>query len=317
MGIQTFPPQVASTASTQFVGAASPLTLYDADIDLEPGVYEVSCVSTTVTYFYLLSASNDLILQSQTTSGTVTIVLAQPAARIFYYTNTGSSVTVGITLTGLNLPTGAFSGTLDTITASGNYNSLGSAWVYGVAGGSGGNGQSAGNFFGGNGGKGGGRIEPQIVQINSSTAVVIGAGGTGSTTNVFTGNSGGSTSFGNLTANANTNSSGNNTGATGGGGSNFNTAGNGAAPAAPRPVFMNGGSNGGGGGGSGNGINGNGGAGGIGTGGMGGRGDGSNNGLNGFPGSGYGAGGGGGGNGNAVGTGGDGTQGVVYVLRFT
>lgn len=307
MAFSVFPAPTTSSAATQFVTAASANTLYDAAVDLSAGVYEITCVSTTITYFTLLGPSG-VVTKSQTSSGTVTVVLASDVNRALFWTNTGTNVSIGFTLTGLDLPTSGLSGTLDTITTTGNYNTLGTAWVYGIAGGSGGV-TSNSVDVGGSGGRGGGLIEAQVVYINAPVAVTIGAGGAAST-------AGGSTSFGNLTATANFNSGGSASAANGGGGSMYQTASNGTVSGNTfaKPVFWATAGNGGGGGGSANGVPGVGAAGGLGRGGNGGL---KASSTAGNSGTGYGAGGGGGGGGGATSPGGSGSQGVVYVLRFT
>lgn len=284
-----------------------------------PGIYSITCVSSTNVTIAFYNGTT-LLTTVATVSGSVTAVLGSAATSIVYWANTGSNIALNITLTGLALPTGSASGTLDTIASSGTYTQTGRAIVFAVAGGAGG-GVAQSQYVGGVGGVSGGFAGPTMIQLTGSVSVTIGAGGNSAS-------AGGATTFGSLTANSG------GTGAVGGGNAslnvnlNFPNNGNaGGTTGANGAPVISGTTGGGGGGGSwypGSGSSG--GAGGgtgstnvaIGSGGNGGNGSNTSVGGAGNSGTGYGGGGGGAGMGsNGSGAGGAGRQGVVYVLRFT
>lgn len=349
MGIQTFPAVAASSFDAFTVSAALADTLYQASGDFIAAIYRVSCVDTTVATVAFISGAT-VITEVTTTSGVVDVNLASDADKVIYNTDTGTDVLITVTRLAQALPVGA-SGTLDTVTSSGNYAGVGVGAIVAVGGGGGGGGGYSADLYtnGGGGGGGSGGVDVSgIVTLNGTLAITIGAAGNAGTggssgTGQTAGNAGGATSAGAVVA------------ANGGGGGGAGSAGNsgganvsGAAGAAGSPgggagaagsftVFGNASSpgvsyvssamlpvsndtTGGAGGGGGNSDNNtgptNGKGSGIGTGGNGGN----------LPagagnaGTGYGAGGGGGGaagiGGSNSGAGGAGTPGVVYVVRF-
>lgn len=299
-----------------FITAAVANTAYSVPVSMDPGLYTITCVSSTIANvtFY---RNNTPIATVATSSGTVDYVLGQSATTILFYTNTGSNITINFERKFYSLPTGAVSGTLDTLTTSGTYTQTGRSVVVGLAGGQkGANGGLCGVVNacgGGSGGASGGRFGPTQVELTGNMSYTIGAGGTGASHAL-----GGSTTFAGQTATSG------GTGSSGvqGGGVGFNNPGS----IGPFPPVIGTGTTGGGGKG---GwfyetyyVNGSTGAGngGIGKGGDGGNTVSSGTAPNGGVGTGYAAGGGGGGSVRASsgtpGTGGDGSQGVIYVLRF-
>jgi hypothetical protein len=274
-----------SSPAAKSVTCVSSNTLYSGTSGFEPGTYTVTCISSSVASYNFLNG-NTSVTSGSTVSGTVTVNLASPATRVLVSTNTGSNVIVTITLiAGTIAPV---SGTVETITTSGNYDQSGAAYVVAVGGGKGGSAQA------GPGGTGGSIAGAFFSLDGTPKSVVIGAGGAGQ---YFNSNqpgsnspvgSGGSTSFGgNLIALGG-----------GAGGSPGNS---------PYPFVISG-SNGNGGNVDGSPGNGSG----IGTGGN------FSAPYNGNAGSGYGAGGGAAnsrGGGNPV-SGGPGSQGAVFLIRL-
>lgn len=136
------------------------------------------------------------------------------------FTPESASLLVGSTGTGTytiqfsKISTGLFSKqtvTLDSITNTSTYNQTGYGIVAVVGGGGGGGGQSIDDYrHGGGAGGGAGYLTKRYVELNGSIPVVIGAGGVVGNSQAA-GNSGGSTSFGDITAN----------GGLGGGGGGF------------------------------------------------------------------------------------------------
>jgi len=296
MATTVFPePSAASGGSdtlAKTISVASPMTPTYGSGTFSPGTYTITCASSTIATVSFFGSNNALIGTAVTASGTVLFNLASAATSVSVFTNTGSNIVVNIQLTGSAI-TSATSGTLVTLTNSQTYTETGRAYAVVVAGGA--NGNAGNNANAGNGGVSGG-ITSGIVGLTGSTAVIIGAGG------------GGSTSIGNITANT----GGTGSGAGGGSSWTYNSSTVGSASSVPEYTFVKNGTTGGGGGTSVN-IGRAGGGSGIGTGG---QGAGGNTGGAGA-GSGYGAGGGAGSLPNAGGdAGGAGSQGVVYLIKF-
>lgn len=308
MAISVFPVASASTGPNTYsatIPASKKYKTYDGVIALQAGVYTVTTSPTStqaIVTFY--DSTNAPIATVTTVSGSIAVNLATEAKGAFIKINSDTETIVSIALTANALTGTAFSGTVDTITSTGTYNQTGALYVLAIGGGGGGQaGWANGNYAGGQGGFGGASTSGYVL-ANTSTSVTIGAAGTKGRTNLGQGNQGnggGTTTFGNTISAA-------------GGAAGYK--GNTSGSFAPSEVISTAydmivGNNGGGGDGAGsNGGGANSGAGsGIGTGGRGGN----------TPGgaptaaTGYGAGGGGGG-GNMY-DGGDGTAGVVYVLR--
>lgn len=310
MAISVFP--VASSAggvSAYTVSAASAATLYSSAFTVPKGVYTIQTSPSTSIAVVDFWSGNTYIGTTKTTSGTVTYNLGTAADLIYVTVNTADT-NVTLTLVANATIVSGLSGTLDTLTTTQTYTQTGKAYAVIVGGGGGGMGNMFGNNVGGGGGGGGGLLATPVY-LNGSTSVVIGAAGnagTGGNPNPNTNaNAGGATSFGGFTANGGGGGvrNGNIAGGTPSGYPWYNAAATGSLDVAGENAnpanFVKTGNNGGGGGYSGAGR-----GSGIGTGG---GGSGSN-------GTGYGAGGGGYSNGaNAASTGGNGTAGVVYVLR--
>jgi hypothetical protein len=312
MPISIFPAAVTSTSTASSITASTSKTMYEGRLTLDPAIYTITCASATITNVQFFSGIETLITSAVTASGTVAVNLATAADRVRLWTDTGSDIVVTITKTASAL-TNQFSGTLDTVTSTGTYTGTStSGYGYAVLVGGGGAGGSIFSYQQTAGGGASGGVGGKYVALNGSMAVTIGAAGN-PTDN--TGNAGGSSSFGQMTANggggggqqgANSNGgtvSGSDIFSNGGIGRGY---GSGSATTEIFP-FVKSGTTGGGGGGDGSG-----GGSGIGTGGSAGYNSSGGNA------SGYGAGGGGAGNQNSQGqrSGGNATPGVLYVLRF-
>ena len=120
MAISVFPAPVTSTLTASSITCASPVTLYGAPVSLQPAIYTITCVNTTVAKVEFKNSLTNIIATATTISGTVTLNLSTAADRVVVWTNTGTDVVVTITQTAAAL-TNNLSGTLDTITATGTY----------------------------------------------------------------------------------------------------------------------------------------------------------------------------------------------------
>jgi hypothetical protein len=263
--------------------------------------------------FYQAHNGTTLVASGYTTGATATFVLSQSCNKITLWSSSipaGSTLSATFVLSSTILSATNFSGaTVDTITASGNYNLTGSAYVLCVGGGQGGGNSSSNNGYGGSGGSAG-ELKGGAFALSGTYAVTIGAAGVGNNSRDTLGNAGGVTNFGNLVSAA----GGSESAYTGikGGGSGGNSWAGYPGQVQPNPLKSvksgNNGSGAGGSGGAGLGPSNAPGGSGIGTGGVGG------NQAAGGAASGYGGGGGGAGH-NYGNPGGSGTQGVIYVVR--
>ena len=333
MATTIFPVAVSSSLNSSAITAVSAGVLYEGRVTFDPAIYQINCASATITNFQFLSNSGTIITSGVTASGTVSINLASTADRIRLWTNTGSNTVITINKTASSL-TNQFSGTLDTVTASGNYtgtSTSGFGYAILVGGGGGGGGAQTGGGTNQAGGGGSGALAAKLVSLTGSMAVVIGAFGTGGTAG-NAGSNGGTSTFAGMSAgggigaiaatggNARGGGAGgtatggdvNNSGGDGGGADPFGYGNNGIAAVTPYSFVVNNGTTGGGGAGgySGNGA-------GVGLG-IGKGGNGGNWSVTASAATGYGAGGGGAAVNQSGGTGvgGNGSPGVLYILRF-
>jgi len=325
MTISVFPAAVTSSLNADAITATASDTFYEGRKTFDAAIYQITCASGTVANFEFWNLGT-LITSGTTSSGIATINLASTADRIRLWTNTGSNIVVTITKTAGAL-TNQFSGTLDTVTTVGpstytgtSTSGKGYALLVGGGGGGGGCNPNSNNGAGGGGG-GSGAVCAKIVTLTGSMAVTIGAGGLGGAAGLNAGTAGGASTFDGMTAGGGSggNAAAQNVASPGAGGTatggTINTPGagpgsegNGSATTKTYSFVVNG-------------TTGSGSSGfyptaygsGIGTGGVGSAS--TNNGTNA---TGYGA-GGGGASGTSTGAaraGGNGTQGVLYVLRF-
>lgn len=284
------------------------------------GVYEISVAPTSTNAQIQFASGSSILATLTTSSGIVTGQISSDATQVYVRTLNGGSSNVVVTIkkSAASLsPLNVGNGTLDTINTTQTYNQTGFLSVLVISGGAAGTrGLSIGNGQAG-GGAGGraGFINGGVVYTNTATTVTIGAKGTAATTTTSNSTSPTNSSFGNLITAAESSATwvnANNSGSTSGAFPSFVTAGTSTT----------------GSGGDGAGIfanyrpRGTAGGSGIGTGGLGGgptNGYGSNSTNPGQAGTGKGSGGGGGGGNtgalSANNLAGDGTDGVVYILR--
>lgn len=321
------PVSTASTPSAFSVTVAAANNPQKVVKNVDSGVYTITVSPTSSTAIVSFVSGTSFIGTTTTSSGSIVYNLATPATTVYIQSNNANDV-VTINLTASAPVNTALSGTLDTITTSGTYTQTGLLWVLAIGGGGGGSGFGTinANQMGCGGGAGG--LAMFYGNVTGSTTVTIGSAGTGGALN-NAGTSGGTTSFGSYAVATGGGGAGLNsiypgiggTGTTGtataGGGNGGNQTG--SNPGIVVPNIWTGIKNGthGGGGGGGNGNTGGPGQG-AGDGGIGRGGNGGANGSVGAAATGYGSGGGGGGQDNVGGNrtaGGNGSPGVVYVLR--
>ena len=279
-----------------------------ATVNFTPGVYVITCVSSTNATVIFYDSSLNVITTATTVSGTVTVNLGTTATKILCSINTGSNINVNFTVSGATVAT--TSGTLDTVSASGSYTVANRcrAYIVAVSGGQGGrNGESG--YYGGDGGNSGGVTLLTTILEAGTYAVTIGAG-TGPYPPSQSQRPIPGTTLMTLNGTTIIEAVGpNNNPAPGGAWGGFRSNGAGGTSIATdvilRSVSGSGATTGGGRGGIDNGtqVYAGGGNGGLGTGGAGG----------GYPGTGF---GGGGGGGNQGGGGGSGSNGGIYIMRF-
>ena len=192
----------------------------------EVGIYAITCISSTIARVEFLSG-NTLIGTATTASGTVTFSLGTAATKVRVWIDTGTDISVGIQKTGSPLTEAGstLTGTLDTLTSSGTYNSTstnGDFYVIAIGGGGGGacGTDNSGNSAtgGASGGLDSGRVLSSLVPI-SYTVGAFGVGGNLGLSNSSNATAGGTTTFSTITAN------GGGRGNTGGNGSNDSGAG--------------------------------------------------------------------------------------------
>jgi hypothetical protein len=205
MASSVFPPSAGASdsGSTAFaITCASPNAMYSASNTFAPGIYSVTCVSSTVATVYFYSGTSNLLTTALTVSGSTTINLGSSADRIRVWTNTGSDVTVSITLVASPL-TNNFSGTVDTVLTTSTYtgtSTSGYGYVLACAGGGAGGWGYFGDYYTqyAGGGGGGGSTGGKLVQLTGSLPIVIGGAGLNVSGNA--GGDGGTTTVGGISA---------------------------------------------------------------------------------------------------------------------
>lgn len=224
MGISTFPAATTDLSSlqklSQSVTVPAATSVVDTNYAFGAGTYTVTCVNTTIARVEFWNG-NTLIATGVTVSGTVTLNIATSGTKFRTIIDTGTNIVVNIVQTGqaLTISSNSLSGTLDTLTSSGTYNTISNnGYLYVIAVGGGGGG-STGNGGGGNGARGGasGGVSSGVIASTSGMSYTIGAGGLGG--NLGGNNSAANTQNGGATTFA--------TNITAQGGSKGNTAGNG------------------------------------------------------------------------------------------
>lgn len=338
MSISIFPEPVADGGATDTSFAATipaTQTTYEQVGDFSAGVYSISIDPTSTNAQLTFTDDTSVIATTTTTSGVVSLQLSSPATAVYITTLAGGTANaiVSITKTAAILtPDDIGNGTLDTINTTGTYNQTGLLSVLAFGGGAAGPKGGIGGGGEGAGGAGGasGQIVYGFVYNTGATTVTVGAKGTAAVSNNTNIVAPTLSSFGNLLTAANNFFYVSGAGAAGAYSFQGSPNGGGAGSASRTfPSFNSTSTTGGGGGGAGSAGNQSGGVGGgsgIGTGGTGapsagGSATNSNPSTAGTAATGKAAGGGGGaGTGNnhpsANGRfGGDGSDGVVYILR--
>lgn len=335
MAFSQFPPAAsgggASVAAFAVELAAKNVTNGQTQA-FDTGSYTITCAPTSTDVIVAFVDATSVITTQSTVTGVISFTLASPATKVFITAKNNATVfptIVSIEKTANSLTsTDIGNGTLDTINATGAYNQTGLLAVLAISGGE--FGSMGGSGYGDGGVKAGGNpghMKTGIVFTNTATTVTIGAKGVARNTVAGSDTAATNTSFGNLVV-ADSTPAFIGKGAGGNDGTR-NQNGNVGNANQTFPSWNTTGTSGGGGSGNGSqaGSTARGGGGsGIGTGGAGGASTGadhSNNTPNaaGQDATGKGAGGGAGpsvgGNhaNNALRMGGDGSDGVVYVLR--
>jgi hypothetical protein len=192
MALNVFPLPTSSNFTTTAVNCASASNLYGGIISLDPGVYSITCVSSTNATVVFSMGEETEVTRATTVSGSVSVNLASPIDRIKVWINTGTNIVVTITRTASAINS-SISGTLDTVNNSGTYTGTStSGYGYVLIAGAGGGGGNASGCCGTGGGSGG--VAYGIKQLTGSMSVTIGAAGNA-------GSAGGTTNFAGMTAN--------------------------------------------------------------------------------------------------------------------
>ena len=228
MGSSVFP--VASTVSTSstgknYVTATSANTVYSASGSFSAGTYTVTTSNAAVVAHLSFTSASGMVGTGVTVSGTASVTVSSEATGVQYLITSSSSIIINFEKTGTNLTYGAASGgVLSTLTSSGTFTGTGIGYVV-VVGGGGGGGYSS-SHTGGSGG-----ISSGIVNLTGSLAYTVGTGGGSGIWAHYGGSpggSGGTTTFGTVSA-------------TGGGGSTTGWSGGSANGAGGSPGGVAGG----------------------------------------------------------------------------
>jgi hypothetical protein len=203
MAISVFPAPAAASGAAAFAATITELgTVFEHEQTFAPGVYSLTVNPTTTNVRATFVSGSNILLTVDTTSGSVAFALASPATGVFVTASAGGTVgaVVSIQKTADPLVSDDIGGgTLDTITTTGTYNQTGLLAVLAFGGGEyGGTGNSTSNgpYLGGGGGRAG-FINGGIIQTNEATTITIGTGGIAPNLNVAPVASTGS-SFGNV-----------------------------------------------------------------------------------------------------------------------
>jgi hypothetical protein len=199
VAIEIFPVPVESTINANSITATSPHTLYQGLVDLQPAIYTITCINSTIAKIQLFSGNSTLVTTTETVTGTVTINLGTAVDRVRVWTNTGSDVVV--TFTKIAAALSGITGTIDIVTSTGTYTGT-STSGYGYAvlvGGGGGGGGNQWNRSGASSGGAGG-VCSKFVQLTGSMAVTIGSAGSAGIGITGVGTSGGTSTFAGMSA---------------------------------------------------------------------------------------------------------------------
>ena len=325
MASSVFPaPSAAATEPAYVTAIPVALRTYQHTVALTAGIYDIDITPTSTNAQLVFVDSTSVLVNATTSSGVVRVTLSTPSTKFFVTTLAGATANASLKITKVAAPLtpgDVGNGTMDTVNTTGTYNQTGLLTVLALGGGAAG--AKGINQY--NSGPGGapGAIVYGVVQNNAAVTITVGAKGTAATSNNTNITTPTNSSFGNLLTTTNSSF----TAGAGGTTAGMYSAGIAGNVTSTFISFNGNSTTGGGGSGANGGSAAGGGAGsGIGTGGTGGSGGvnsvaNSNPTTKGGAATGKAAGGGGGaasGNNfpNAVGRfGGDGSDGVVYVLR--
>jgi len=160
--------------SIQYVQAAVANTLYKSTSTFINGIYTITCPTTVVTQCDFYDANGNLIVSAVTVTGTVSVNLATTAVQMDYWTTSGTSVSIGIQLTGSNIQY-APSGPLTTITANQINALVGDYYAVLVGGAKGGEDILNGATYSGAGGRSGNVWQGRVKLVGGET-ITIGQG---------------------------------------------------------------------------------------------------------------------------------------------
>ena len=149
MPASVFPAPSTSTSSVNarvFATAAS-YTTYEINESFESGGYTVTTSPSNSQVSLIFSNSTSILVNTQTTSGTVSFSLPSEATTLSLADISGNAITtVTVTYTSVNATGSSISGTLDTITTTSTYNQTGLLYPL-LVGGGGSGGDGAGGAF--------------------------------------------------------------------------------------------------------------------------------------------------------------------------
>lgn len=205
MGISVLNPAAAASAPSTLPDshyAATSYVTYAVTSNFGVGTYEINPSPSTATIYFSFKTGNNTFVTGTATSSGATVSLQVAASPLYYYSDTHDSAMLVLRTAGEPTTRSSISGTVDTITSTGTYNTTGLLYV--VAVGAGGGGGHRNNSGPAGGGGGGGGINGQIIFSNTAQTITIGTGGNSGANSGAScdgsagGNSGGATSFGNL-----------------------------------------------------------------------------------------------------------------------
>jgi hypothetical protein len=188
MGISVFPAPAAGGAAeaTAFsTKLAAKFTTYEHTHDFPAGVYRVSLLNGEVSVTF--ASATAVIFSGITSTQALTLQLTSDATRVFITGNNQMPVDTIVTITRTSdslTPDDIGNGTLDTINTTGTYNQTGTLAVLAFGGGAAGQANNSGsNYQGGGAGGRAGFINAGTFVTNTATTVTVGAKGVAETAN--------------------------------------------------------------------------------------------------------------------------------------
>ena len=202
MAISVFPaPSAAATSSAFAAELAAKNVTYEQINNFEPGVYTVTCAPTSSNVSISFVNATSVLSNTVTASGTVAITLTSAATKVYLTLfNSASTLPTIVTITktaSILTPDDIGNGTLDTINATGTYNETGTLAVLAIGGGMHGTLGNITNYRGEPGGRAG-FINGGVVTTTAATTVTVGAKGVARNTHDGSDVAATNSSFGNL-----------------------------------------------------------------------------------------------------------------------